>query len=184
MILFKLKIQKFKRSFQRAARTDKGVSAAANLVSLKMELDDNTLEKLNETLPKQIRVFGYNKVTQSFDCKQNCDARTYIYILPTFAFCPIEEILTENFRASDQVIKRVNETLNIFCGTHNFHNCTSGKKYTDPSAKRYIISFECSKPFIKDGHEFAVIKVKGQSFMLHQIRKMIGLVLGVVLGCG
>lgn len=172
----------FKMSFQRAARTDKGVSAAANLVSLKMELDDNTLEKLNETLPKQIRVFGYNKVTQSFDCKQNCDARTYIYILPTFAFCPIEEILTENFRASDQVIKRVNETLNIFCGTHNFHNCTSGKKYTDPSAKRYIISFECSKPFIKDGHEFAVIKVKGQSFMLHQIRKMIGLVLGVVRG--
>ena len=45
-------------SFQRAARTDKGVSAAANLISLKMQLSDDTLEKLNNTLPKQIRVFG------------------------------------------------------------------------------------------------------------------------------
>ncbi len=49
----------FKMSFQRAARTDKGVSAAANLVSLKMELnEETTLACLNETLPKQIRVFS------------------------------------------------------------------------------------------------------------------------------
>jgi tRNA pseudouridine38-40 synthase len=45
-------------SFQRAARTDKGVSAAENLLSLKMELADDTLERLNNILPKQIRVFG------------------------------------------------------------------------------------------------------------------------------
>lgn len=172
----------FKMSFQRAARTDKGVSAAANLISLKMEMQDDTLEKLNDTLPKQIRVFGSNKVTQSFCCKQNCDARTYIYILPTFAFCPVEEILSESYRASDEVITNVNKVLSQFVGTHNFHNCTSGKKYTDPSAKRYIYSFECSKPFIKEGYEFAVIKIKGQSFMIHQIRKMIGLVLAIVRG--
>lgn len=83
----------FKMSFQRAARTDKGVSAAANMLSLKMVLDENeTLPKLNEILPKQIRVFAYNKVTQGFDCKNNCDGRTYIYVLPTFSFCPIEEV--------------------------------------------------------------------------------------------
>ena len=45
-------------SFQRAARTDKGVSAAENLLSLKMELAEDTLPKLNQILPKQIRVFG------------------------------------------------------------------------------------------------------------------------------
>jgi tRNA pseudouridine38-40 synthase len=45
-------------AFQRAARTDKGVSAAENLLSLKMELAPDTLEKLNNVLPKQIRVFG------------------------------------------------------------------------------------------------------------------------------
>lgn len=79
-------------SFQRAARTDKGVSAAENLLSLKMIMNETTIDDLNKLLPKQIKVFGYNKVTQSFDCKVNCDARTYVYLLPTFAFCPIEEV--------------------------------------------------------------------------------------------
>jgi len=41
---------------------------------------------------------------------------------------------------------------------------------------------KCSDPFIKNDYEFAVIKVKGQSFMLHQIRKMVGLVIAVVRG--
>jgi tRNA pseudouridine38-40 synthase len=44
--------------FQRAARTDKGVSAAANLINLKMELRDESLNELNDALPKQIRVYG------------------------------------------------------------------------------------------------------------------------------
>jgi tRNA pseudouridine38-40 synthase len=106
-----------KMSFQRAARTDKGVSAAANLLSLKMEMQDDTLTKLNESLPKQIRVFGYNKVTQSFCCKQNCDARTYIYILPTFSFCPVEEILSESFRASGNSYKK---NIRKFISNYNF----------------------------------------------------------------
>ncbi len=82
----------FKMSFQRAARTDKGVSAARNMVSLKCEIDADILKKVNELLPKQIRIFGFKKVTKSFDSKNNCDGRTYTYILPTFAFCPIEEV--------------------------------------------------------------------------------------------
>lgn len=172
----------YKMSFQRAARTDKGVSAAENLISLKMEFSKEHLDKLNEILPNQIRAFGYKKVTKSFDAKNNCDGRTYIYILPTFAFCPIEELCTESYRASEEVIDHVNQTLRSLCGTHNFHNFTAGRKYTDPSSKRYILSFECSKPFLKDGYEYAVIKVRGQSFMLHQIRKMIGMLIAIIRG--
>ena len=47
-----------KMSFQRCARTDKGVSAAGQVVSLKMLLLDNIVEKTNEHLPPSIRVMG------------------------------------------------------------------------------------------------------------------------------
>jgi tRNA pseudouridine38-40 synthase len=172
----------FKMSFNRAARTDKGVSAVANLLSLKMEMHDDTLKKINELLPKQIRVFGYRKVTQSFDSKTNCDARTYKYVLPTFALCPIEDTTSENYRITKETLNEMNSVLKMYHGTHNYHNFTSGKKFIDPSAKRYIISMECSEPFIRDNIEFVVITVKGQSFMLHQIRKMVGLAIAVCRG--
>ena len=49
----------------------------------------------------------------------------------------------------------------------------------DPSAKRYIIHFRCIETFVANNMEFAVLEVKGQSFMLHQIRKMVSLVIGI-----
>lgn len=48
-----------KVQLMRAARTDKGVHASCNLVSLKMICqDEKIVEKLNAVLPQQIRVWG------------------------------------------------------------------------------------------------------------------------------
>ena len=48
------------------------------------------------------------------------------------------------------------------------------RKYEDASAKRYIMSFNIGHPFVREDVEFVSLTVEGQSFMLHQIRKMIG----------
>lgn len=48
-----------KVSFMRAARTDKGVHAAGNVVSLKFIGEDpDVVSKINSYLPDQIRVWG------------------------------------------------------------------------------------------------------------------------------
>ncbi|XP_037547968.1 tRNA pseudouridine synthase A-like, partial [Nematolebias whitei] len=74
-----------KMSFQRCARTDKSVSAAGQVVSLKLRLIEDVIEKINNHLPPQIRALGLKRVTQSFNSKNKCDARTYSYMLPTVA---------------------------------------------------------------------------------------------------
>jgi tRNA pseudouridine38-40 synthase len=48
-----------KVQLMRAARTDKGVHASCNLVSLKMICQDtNIVQKLNQILPEHIRIWG------------------------------------------------------------------------------------------------------------------------------
>ncbi|CAB1446070.1 unnamed protein product [Pleuronectes platessa] len=150
-----------KMSFQRCARTDKGVSAAG-----------------------QIRVLGLKRVTQGFNSKNNCDGRTYSYMLPTVAFAQKDTDTgnTAAFRLDPAIIQTVNRLFALYKGTHNFHNFTSQKAPSDPSARRYITEMTCGEPFIRSGSEFAEITVRGQSFMMHQIRKMIGLVIAIVKG--
>ncbi|GAB1860044.1 Trna pseudouridine synthase a [Camponotus japonicus] len=188
-------------SFQRAARTDKGVSAIRQIVSLKLpEKPDKTV--INKFLPDVIKVFGIKRVTKGFNSKNQCDARTYRYIIPTFAFAPEdltllkigEEVNEEerikqlstiagksyvDYRLSPESLNRLNSILKLMEGTHNFHNFTSKVKPLDPRAQRYIIKFHCVETFILNGMEFAILEIKGQSFMLHQIRKMVAVVVGI-----
>ena len=78
-----------KSGFMRAARTDKGVHAAGNVISLKLIIEDpEILAKINEKLPDQIRIWGIQRVTKSFDCRKMCSSRVYEYLLPTYSLLP------------------------------------------------------------------------------------------------
>ena len=330
-----------KSSLVRCARTDKGVHAAGNVISLKLIVEDpNVIQKINEHLPDQIRVWGIERTNGSFSCYQTCDSRWYEYLIPTFSFIPphprsylgqrldesaekhgvlevynerqedtksfwetAEEIYVkpildkldpemaesvmaaiqksstdpelENapkdaqrqkaeskdgtggdanneadtikedspkesktdgeleseaillnpdpaadhslrgdlqkeanisrlspfeiavkevkaayikakkaYRISEKRRLRVQEALNAYLGTQNFHNYTIQKPFSDPSAKRVIRSFNVGpEPVIINDTEWLSLKVHGQSFMMHQIRKMVAMA-ALVVRCG
>ncbi|KMP00741.1 tRNA pseudouridine synthase 1 [Coccidioides immitis H538.4] len=293
-----------KSSFVRCARTDKGVHAAGNVISLKLIIEDPDLvNKVNNILSPQIRIWGIEPTNKGFSCYQFCDSRIYEYLIPTHCFLPPhpstflakklleaaekegdigdykkrqEEVLSYwedvdheyirpilstlpestrlkvqeslcikdrsqsiqnaegkeeldcssdinavkdekeggnltpgNSDSEDQkineVIKtvraayfkakkayrihparlaRVQEVLDLYIGTRNFHNYTIQKTFRDASARRVIKSFNISKdPIIIDGTEWLSLKVHGQSFMMHQIRKMVAMA-ALVVRCG
>ncbi|KAF7889082.1 hypothetical protein EAF00_009382 [Botryotinia globosa] len=78
-----------KSALIRCARTDKGVHAAGNVLSLKLIIEDpKVVENINSHLPDQIRVWGIERTTGSFNCYQMCDSRWYEYLIPTYSFIP------------------------------------------------------------------------------------------------
>ncbi|KAF9909116.1 tRNA pseudouridine synthase 1 [Linnemannia zychae] len=209
-----------KVSMMRSARTDKGVHAAGNVVSLKMIVDmDDVIGKINAHLPEQIRLFGYVRTLNSFNAKVLCDSRVYEYLLPTYVFLPRppiaepsastqtgasttirtdlpggsmawdenvhistpEEMAAKRaYRIDEATLAKVREGFAAYVGTKNFHNFTVGKNFKEKTCQRFMMSFTASDPKMIRGTEWLSLKVHGQSFMLHQIRKMVSLIVMLV----
>jgi tRNA pseudouridine38-40 synthase len=312
-----------KSSLVRCARTDKGVHAAGNVLSLKLIVEDEDIvDKINQHLPEQIRIWGIQRTSNAFSCYQACDSRWYEYLMPSYSLLPPQphsflgkklaesarergvydeymdrlddtkgfweevekndiqpilekldpEVRTEvlrklhdtadqdlsdegiqpdaedaqpaqaanagkeqdepsmnkseggetskaqeqgdaakeakpereltpaelalrelkaayvaakrRYRVTPPRIERLQQALNCYLGTKNYHNYTVMKSHGDPSAKRHIKSFQVNPTPIQIGDtEWLSLKVHGQSFMMHQIRKMVAMAV-MVVRCG
>ncbi len=88
------------------------------------------------------------------------------------------------YRIHPARLARVQSALSRFIGTHKFHNYTVDKSSKDASATRNIKSFNVNlTPIIINDTEWLSLKVHGQSFMMHQIRKMVSMV-ALIVRCG
>lgn len=139
------------------------------------------VNEVNKNLPDDVRVFGLKRVTNKFNARLFCESRTYTYTLPTVAFCHFnDQVSQREYRLTADKLTLVNELLQVYKGSKNFHNFTKQKTFSEDSCIRQMKHLECGPPFIVDDVEFCQIRIQGNSFMMYQIRKMVGLMLAVI----
>jgi tRNA pseudouridine38-40 synthase len=163
-----------------ASRTDTGVHACANVVSLKATNTEGLCvgdvpKMINDELPKTstIRVLACLSFSRRFDAQKYAGARNYQYLLP---------LHTLKSSSKDHLDYLRNDIMPLFIGTLNYHNFTRDCKATDRKAMRTIDIFTFSDPFDVDGVECVLITIHGIAFMLNQIRKMVSLVVAASYG--
>ncbi|KAL4078630.1 pseudouridine synthase [Scleroderma yunnanense] len=211
----------------RAARTDAGVHAAGNLVSMKLITAipgiKDWVGHVNSFLPPEIRVWGKIRVQNSFNARTSCDSRKYTYFFPTYLLLPpkpntpLADVLhpavstaqtqttshpfwdipsttheddlarKRTWRVGTDTVEALKATVKKYEGTHNFHNFTVGREFSDRSNQRHMLRIEVSDPAVYGDTEWISVLFHGQSFMLHQVlyahqvgRKMMS---ALVLSC-
>ena len=122
-------------------------------------------------------------------------SRKYEYICPLKMFYKYDRdtfgrflvILVDNGandeELNQQILERLKKYVTKFVGTHNYHNYT---KKGDPKKKtnvRYIMSMDVQRVSHeeleeiwgkKTSNQYVRFRLHGQSFIYHQIRKMVG----------
>lgn len=101
--------------------------------------------------------------------------------MPTIALSEYTDLTKlQDYRVTPNRLQLASEIFSLYVGERNYHNYTSKKKFYDPLVQRRIISIEISEPFIQSDIEFCRVLIEGQSFILHQIRKIIATTLATL----
>jgi len=90
------------------------------------------------------------------------------------------------YRASHEQLKTLQRALRAYEGTHSFHNFTKGCSPGEARASRFIARFDVEDPVefnVGEGmQQWIPLTVTGQSFLIHQIRKMVCVAMDIARG--
>ncbi len=163
-----------------ASRTDAGVHARGQVVSFRTDslLSEQTLVKgINYYLPRDIAVKAAYRVADSFDVRRNAVSREYNYcILNGLTRSPIwrgfSHLVGEHLD-----IEAINEACQALLGEHDFVSFASRIGAEKKCTVRYVY-----RAAMERQGELAVFNMVANSFLPHQVRNTIGLLIKVGLG--
>ncbi|KAL4221474.1 tRNA pseudouridine synthase 3 [Mactra antiquata] len=181
-------------NYERCGRTDKGVSAFGQVISLDLRTNllsgvgvkvreggtaaersgDKTTEVpycsiLNRNLPPEIRVLAWAPVNTEFSSRFNCRRRTYKYFFPK----------------ANLDLDLMRQAAQKLVGEHDFRNfCKMNVKDGVIQFKRRILSVDISvvTEEEEDGYNMCILTVVGTAFLYHQIRYIVSVLFYVGKG--
>ncbi|HJJ48219.1 MAG TPA: tRNA pseudouridine(38-40) synthase TruA [Methanocorpusculum sp.] len=145
--------------FRTAGRTDKGVSARRQLITVTTEKPNLAIEALNFHLPDDIWCLGAARVSDEFYARFAVSERVYRYYFPY----PAD-------------IAKMHDAAQLFLGEHNFSGFSRMEAGRDPV--RTVLS---AKVFASP-RSMPVFEVSAKSFLWNMVRGMAGLLQVIGLG--
>ncbi|CAD7698463.1 unnamed protein product [Ostreobium quekettii] len=170
--------------YSRSGRTDKGVSALCQVVSLCVrskgdaegpevdvtdELDYPAV--LNSCLPPDIRVVGWTPVDKDFNARFDAKYREYKYFIVSQRHSPLD-------------VAAMQQAAGLFCGTHDFRNFCKVNIEAMKNHVREVMECRVEPLALPEwgDRDFHVLTVRGTGFLWHQVRCMAAVLLMVGQG--
>lgn len=182
---------------QGSGRTDAGVHALGQVASLQLEARipaANLVRALNRTLPGSIRVLSADVVPDSFHARHSAVAKTYEYrVLPiepaADQICPpflSRYVYPYSWRVNLDLLQRAAAAL---VGEHDFRSFAASDPdlatrmsedlpgaavATEPRMTVRTIFASEWREEIRDGFRLLVYRVRGNGFLHHMVRNLVG----------
>lgn len=153
------------------AKTAPGVHALCQTVNFHTESsfsDTYFLEKLNEYLPKDIRILSSKTVSDRFRADLNALSKTYLYQICT---APVQNIFTGAYTVhmpeilSESELAAIREAANLLIGIHDFRSLSDAKKKKGTVKEVFDISVSLSKGTEDDRFGLITFKICANDFL-------------------
>ncbi|HUS18224.1 MAG TPA: tRNA pseudouridine(38-40) synthase TruA [Terriglobales bacterium] len=166
---------------QGSGRTDAGVHALAQVASCTTSSSipsGNLVKAMNSMLPASIRVLSVEEVGEEFHARHSAKAKTYEYRLYRGEICPpfLADFVTHNPYPLDEGAMAAGAEAVV--GEHDFTSFAA----VDPEKRAPADAEEgtCgnvrtiySSQWMRDGEEL-VYRVRGNGFLHHMVRNLVG----------
>jgi len=157
-----------------AGRTDTGVHARANVVSLDVQggpPPDRAAEALNTLLPADIAVLRAEEAADDFNARFSARSRSYIYRIWRRRERSPFEVNRSLWHPRPLELQRLNASAAIVIGEHDFRAFTP----TETQHKTFIRIVEDARWYDRgDAYE---LEITADSFLRHMVRTLVGTML-------
>jgi tRNA pseudouridine38-40 synthase len=157
-----------------AGRTDTGVHARANVVSLDVHggpPPDRAAEALNTLLPADIAVLRAEEAADDFNARFSARSRSYIYRIWRRRERSPFEVNRSLWHPRPLELQRLNASAAIVIGEHDFRAFTP----TETQHKTFIRIVEDARWYDRgDAYE---LEITADSFLRHMVRTLVGTML-------
>ena len=178
---------------QGSGRTDAGVHALGQVASFALAApipEANLARALNRTLPASIRVLSATRETSDFHARHSAVAKTYEYRIFRGEICPpwlARYVYALNARLEVEAMQRA---ASLVCGEHDFTSFAATdpdrlERDSDSTGESSGNNVRClhASQWVQDAEkDLLVYRVRGNGFLHHMVRNLVGTFLEVGRG--